>query len=547
MTVIEAEPLAPAVAPGEPMRADIAAGWRRVQLSGLCESMEVSEQRCESVDRSSRLMVAAAPVLDRMADDLTDTRYAILLADQDARIIDRRSAAGSSLRALDAVKAIPGLRYCEQVSGVNSLATAYELRRPIAVIGAEHFLESLRVFCCYGAPIIHPLTRRLEGVLDISGPARDRTALLKPFVLRAVEDIQQRLLDSSRDAEKRLLSAFQAVAARRKAAVLALGDDLIVSNPAATDLLRSEDHVMLRKRTADVARSAGSLRTTMRAVSGNTLNLLAQGVLGTTGVIITITAHPGKRPSSPAGPPSPGALEVRAKVSLITGEPGTGRTSTAIKLAGSGAAVFDAVAEGGMDWLAAARTSLGGAGVVVVDNVDQLSSRAAASLRVAIRESHGPVVLTSGPQEQLTGDRAALVASALTRTDLRPVREYGPRFAELAYAVLREHHPKANMRFTPSALEVLATQPWPGNIRELIAVIEHAVSRRTSGDITDRDLPASHAAPPPARLTKLERVERDTIVAVLQSANGHKVAAAAELGIGRTTLYQRLRHYRIPG
>jgi len=524
-----------------PPRPDIAAGWRRVQLSGLDQSMDVAECCGVEVDARSRLMLAAGPVLDRLAHDLADTPFALLLADSDARIIDRRSSAAATARALDAVKAMPGLRYCEQTSGVNSLATAHELRRPIAVDGDEHFLESLREFSCFGAPIINPLTRRLEGVLDVSGPAQERTALLKPFVLRAASAIEQRLVDASRGADKALLAAFQTMAARRNSAVVALGGDLILSNAAASDLLRGEDHVTLRTLTEGIAGSGRALRTTIGTVSGSTLDVEAQGIEGASGVIVTIASSV----KGEARRRSPRRQSSRT-VTLISGEPGTGRTTTAVRIAGRAVLIFDAAADCGLDWLAAAHTALASGQTLVIDNVDQLAPRAANRLRSAIRTSAATVVLTSAPTEQLTGEQAALAATALSRTELKPVRNYGSKFAELAYTILRQHHPLTDVRFTPTALDVLAAQPWPGNIPELIDVVASAAGHRSSGDITDRDLPASHSTRPPGRLTKLERVERDAIIAVLQSVNGNKVAAAAELGIGRTTLYARLRHYRIP-
>ncbi|HJT95654.1 MAG TPA: hypothetical protein VJ777_27560, partial [Mycobacterium sp.] len=99
--------------------------------------------------------------MDEMVDELADTRFSILLADRTSRIIDRRVNNRASGRALDRVLAVPGFQYLEELSGTNSLATTFELRRPISVTGEEHFLEALRCFCCYGAPIIHPVTHRL--------------------------------------------------------------------------------------------------------------------------------------------------------------------------------------------------------------------------------------------------------------------------------------------------------------------------------------------------------------------------------------------------
>jgi sigma-54 dependent transcriptional regulator, acetoin dehydrogenase operon transcriptional activator AcoR len=157
-------------APGEELRAEIALAWHRAQLSGLDPGMNVREVPIADVDRRSRLITAAAPVLEAMVEELADTRFSVLLADRSATIVDRRVGSRGLNRDLDRALAIPGGPYVEDVSGTNSLATAFELQQPIAVTGEEHFLEALRVFTCYGAPIRHPATRRIEGVLDITGP-----------------------------------------------------------------------------------------------------------------------------------------------------------------------------------------------------------------------------------------------------------------------------------------------------------------------------------------------------------------------------------------
>ena len=46
-------------------------------------------------------------------------------------------------------------------------------------------------------------------------------------------------------------------------------------------------------------------------------------------------------------------------------------------------------------------------------------------------------------------------------------------------------------------------------------------------------------------LSGIELAECDAIVAALRRANGNRAAAARDLGIGRTTLYRKLRAYRI--
>ena len=101
------------------------------------------------------------------------------------------------------------------------------------VHAGEHYVHQLQPFSCYGHPVWHPVTRRLEGVLDITGLAADANPLLAALVTRAVDDIEQRLLDGTRTSERRLLAAFQSASGRRQRVLVAIGENVVLSNRAA--------------------------------------------------------------------------------------------------------------------------------------------------------------------------------------------------------------------------------------------------------------------------------------------------------------------------
>ena len=540
-------------------RPEIELAWHRATLSGLDPGMEVRETAISDIEVRSTLTIAAGPVLDKMVDELADTRFSILLADRTSRIVDRRVTSSTIGRALDRVLAVPGFQYLEEVSGTNSLATAFELRRPIAVTGEEHFLEALRCFCCYGAPIIHPVTHRLEGVIDVSGPVADATTLLGPFLMRAARDIEERLLEGSRMAEKQLLAEFQAHANQRRYAVVALGENLVLTNSAAVDLVKGSDHVALRAIAADLPGTA-PVECSLTLASGTEVSVRARAVTGSHGGALFEITEGGtpksRRPAATGGAPVIGApdnepiLTGLSRTILITGEPGTGRTTTARTIGGPECTVFDAADAIGDEerWFLDVRSALlKNDGSIVIDNIDGLSPWLAGQLAGPVRVSRNPVVLTSAPVPDLDNPHRALASLALTRHELQPLRTYPHKLAAFAKSVLAELLPESTVELAPSALHLLATQPWPGNIRELRAVLEYAARGRERGMIVEHDLPDTvRMNTSTARsLTLMETAERDAIVAALRTSNGNRAAAAAELGIGRTTLYARLRRYGI--
>jgi DNA-binding NtrC family response regulator len=106
---------------------------------------------------------------------------------------------------------------------------------------------------------------------------------------------------------------------------------------------------------------------------------------------------------------------------------------------------------------------------------------------------------------------------------------------------------------TPAALEWLKVQPWPGNVRELENAMERAVilASSTTLDVEDfriRTIAGTPAAPPlsadsPEAMLSLEQLERIHILRVLEATGGQKTKTSAILGINRTTLWKKLRHY----
>lgn len=534
-------------------RPEIQLAWRRAALAGLDPGQEVRESVLSDVDRRSRLVVAAEPILDRMAQDLADTRFSVLLADSTSVIVDQRVGQRSLSAALERVMAVPGSRYVESVSGTNALATAFELRQGIAVTGAEHYLEALQQFSCYGAPILHPATRRLEGVLDVTGHVKDSTQLLAPFLMRAVHDIERHLLEGSRLAEQRMLAAFHAHAENRPLPVLVLGDDVLLANRHAVDALHASDHAQLRELAsgapADPARTCTADITLDAGVPARVQYRRVADSPG--GVIFEVDLLHRPRKAIPRTPKPPAAEPIAGAPVLIHGEPGSGRSRLAAHLAGPDAVVLTPPAAAGGGWFTQVGAALATGRPVVIDDAHLLEPRAAERLARLLdqrpRDRFSPVVLVSGPVDQPDQVQRMLLARCIDRRETLPLRQRRAEFATVARDLMATIPAARGRRLTPTALHILEGQDWPGNLRELRDVLTHAAGRSRTGDITEADLPAAYQVSPRRRhLGPLEQAEHDTIRRVLLAENGNKARTAARLGIGRNTLYQRIRQLGIP-
>jgi DNA-binding NtrC family response regulator len=99
------------------------------------------------------------------------------------------------------------------------------------------------------------------------------------------------------------------------------------------------------------------------------------------------------------------------------------------------------------------------------------------------------------------------------------------------------------------AIRLMRNYDWPGNVRELMSVVERAAVDADFGRIEAQHLPAElrrgadAGAEARYRVTRSADDERDAIVAALQQTDGAIARAAELLGMGRTTLWRKLKQY----
>jgi two-component system response regulator HydG len=103
-----------------------------------------------------------------------------------------------------------------------------------------------------------------------------------------------------------------------------------------------------------------------------------------------------------------------------------------------------------------------------------------------------------------------------------------------------------------AAIKALLAYDWPGNVRELENCLERA-SAFTSGPVIQvGDLPSAiHGVPGHvasdgngnSKILPMAELEKQTILSTIAQLNGDKLMAARMLGIGKTTLYRKLKEY----
>jgi transcriptional regulator with PAS, ATPase and Fis domain len=162
-------------------------------------------------------------------------------------------------------------------------------------------------------------------------------------------------------------------------------------------------------------------------------------------------------------------------------------------------------------------------------------------------------------------DLAALVAEGRFRDDLfyriDVVSVRLPRLAErredilpLARAFLRRAaraYRRPARRFTKAAEEALLRHAWPGNLRELLHVVERAVLAAPGAEVSDAELPVGAFGSPEALLATatekrwtLRQLTDAYIEETLRRAGGNRTLAARRLGVSRKSLWERGKRRR---
>jgi PAS domain S-box-containing protein len=130
-------------------------------------------------------------------------------------------------------------------------------------------------------------------------------------------------------------------------------------------------------------------------------------------------------------------------------------------------------------------------------------------------------------------------------------REDIPLLVDHFVAIHNRTHDREVTGLSPEAFTLIMNHDFPGNIRELQNILEHAFILCHSGMIQPQHLPpylSQERVRGVARLTgdmKIKSVEKTLIREALYKYQGNRDLTARELGINPSTLYRKLKQYRI--
>jgi transcriptional regulator of acetoin/glycerol metabolism len=545
----------------------IAESWRRSQLSGVSAATAAPIRAYVKTD--GQLSRGARPILERREAAIRDAGGCLFLTDGEARVIWVSEADVELSYRMQEANIEPGYSFDETIAGTNSAAVALETKGPVEVIGDQHLFPALGSMRFAGAPIVHPIRRRVIGTLNI-GHCVEHPQPLAPLLLAEIVDaIEARLCEGSAADEQLLLSIYLTGLRDCRHPLICLNAQTIVCNSVAARMLGTVDQALLweqasatinERRTRVTNFDLGDGRSASAQVSpinddgrtvGAKIELRPQGVAAA----VSDQRRPERLPSLVGQGDSWSrmineALAAKAAGTdplLLIGEPGTGKQSVARAMfSDSDLNSIDAAMiglDGPRNWLGGVRTLLDGElDVLLISHLEALEETALRTLGALVaNKADGTRVVATMNRPAGAAPSEAVPFAFGSVIQVPPLRDRIDDLPDLLTALGTKLNSDTPVRWMPDAVQTLARLEWPNNLNSLAGVVKDIVRGLSVPVVDARNLPASIRAAASRRpLSHLEQLESAAITGALQQCGGNKLEAAKRLGIARSTLYRRI-------
>lgn len=472
--------------PVERLPERLRSSWQRSEEYGV-PIEEIDPVFAGTFDRESLFFECGQEVLTSLHCTLAGEPVGIMLTDANGVVLNRFCGDRTLLRAFDDVHLAPGFSYAERSAGTNGVGLALADRAPTLVRAEEHYVLSLCVYTCAAAPVLDPLTGRLEGSVNLTTWSRASSRLLVALAESAAGSTAALMLARSRGCRPRptpRAAAFQVANAR-----LEPGGGTVESLSAAWVDPRS----------------------------------LAEDALGADRIVAAV----GERGSGRATMFAQAARRSSPQTRIV---------------------VARAPAQQDVDmWLSLCESELQKSNTtLVVCDVDALPAWVDERLHdVVVRArcdassaTAGQLAMTAERFESIPAPLASLIDAII---EVPPLRDRPEDVLPIArHAALRARG--RTVEFSRAAEQALRDFAWPGNVEQLERIITDAARRTDRIDV--HHLPPELLTDSMDGLTRLQALERDEIVRTVARPGITMRDAADHLGMSRATLYRRITQYR---
>jgi transcriptional regulator of acetoin/glycerol metabolism len=571
---------------GGSIRPVIATSWKRSQ-----EQQVSPERRAADVDRAAlrgfesrdlarRLYVQSTkPVVDQLTSELSGSDSAVVVCDDAGRML-MRAGDPTILRRTEVQNFVPAAVWNEECAGTNGIGLALTLGRAAQVFAGEHFCVGFQGYACTAAPVRHPVTREVLGVLDVTTDAQAANYHTFAMVVHAARDIEQHMEEHVFGRERELLERYLRGRVGLQTPFLTVDRSgrTIIQNALAAQMLTSEDLPFVLRVVRESLKTAKDI-THGAELSSGPAQVSVHIVRSEDDVIgAVVTVEPPSRRRRPVSSESgeswhpivgrsPAMSELLRKArkaadrrmpTIIEGEPGTGKLALAQAMHERSPrpdSRFTVVSCAARSWRRDWEAAIAAGGTIVLRRPGALPDTEQLELAGELEAAQGrddrPWVIgivTSDDEVRLE----LLHRLGQARLTAPPLRERGNDLALIAadWCRLEAKTDPPGPTLSPAAFEALASYEWPGNVRELLNTLASARLGQRGAQIHPHDL----GLPDHGSLRRqlhdnfgLRDIEREAIERALAQTGGNVSRAAELLGTSRSTLHRRLRTYRLVG
>lgn len=221
--------------------------WRRSLSAGIAPTGPALPRHFGRGDRHTEVAAAAAAELDSVVAYGRGESFRMLFADHQGLILLKTDADRASSKDFDVIGMSPGRLHREDNIGTSAIGIALRLGRPAHLHGPQNYHSSLSNFSTYAAPVFHPRTGEVEGLVGLVCRADRATNLLYNITVQAARNIQTEM-SATRDEEANMLvAAYRGNSDSDHVACAAIGLSIEITNIAMRQLLSATEIEELRR------------------------------------------------------------------------------------------------------------------------------------------------------------------------------------------------------------------------------------------------------------------------------------------------------------
>ncbi|MEI3613939.1 sigma-54-dependent Fis family transcriptional regulator [Pseudogracilibacillus sp. SO30301A] len=612
------------------IRSEVLESWKRCQNYGVDPLQKqapvmISEDKLMEEINQSTLYDVSKPVIEDLYKQIIGTNHLITLGDNEGKIIYLKGDY-QTLDQAQQMNFVIGADWSEKAAGSNAIGTSIAAEMPIQILSSEHYCQGVHPWVCSSAPIRDPRTKKILGIIDLTGPS----ATAQPHSLSVVQNIsniiEQSLFMNSYQIFEYLQNKYDELKNKNNAVHIVILDEMLNVVHADSECLNLlqihhwksfwDNEELKQLKPSLLSRnpheheweweiSSLQLKIFIRSISFNSEHIgfvfcfeklyqyhpsdsnkqiALKGVIGQSKAMKDVIQR----------------AQVIAKANvpvLITGESGTGKEIFAHNIhqkSQRNKAPFIAINCGAIpknlitsELFGYERGAFTGGdpqgkkgkfeeangGTLLLDEIGEMPLDLQVHLLRVLQEkevvpigSSKPIPIDVRIIAATNKNLQKLVQDGLFRSDLyyrlNVVELYLPPLQEREGDIpllchyftkeLAKTHKKQVPTIDKNVLTFFNKYEWPGNIRELMNVLEYAILFNDDNHIKIESLPKSlldkydqlsHCSE--YSYTMLEKNEKEEIIQLIQETNGNLSEVARRCKIARTTLYRRIEKYNL--